>query len=40
MTKNWLSQVGSSLGSIYKRNIDTAWYRISWIKSWYISKSL
>ena len=39
MTQNWVSQVVSSLGSMYNMNIDTVWYRKLWNKIWYNSKN-
>ena len=40
ITQNWVSQVVSSLGGIFNRNINTVGHGKVWIKSWYNSKHL
>ena len=39
MTQNWISQVVSSMGSMYNENSDIVSYKKLWIKSWFKSKS-
>ena len=40
MTQTWVSQIISSLDSLYNQNIDTDWQGKFWNKSWYNSKLL
>ena len=39
MKENWISQVVSSLGTMYNKSIDSVCHGKLWIKSWYNSKN-